>query len=173
MGGGGKGIFQMKRPIGDFTFVCVFIIRGKNAEVNEQDSDSENEDLEDTSLPFTKKSKSKRKSGRRPKWNNDDVDDMVDIIVNSDYYKRKQIFTNTKNQRNGEIYGQIQLEIQGRATKKNSKFMFSISQMRTKFKKCISECKNAAMAIKTATGIKRFQDSQGYGKWFPTIMRKN
>ena len=48
-------------------------------------------------------------------------------------------------------------------------FMFSISQMRTKFKKCISECKNAAMTIKTATGIKRFQDSQGYEKWFPTL----
>ena len=25
------------------------------------------------------------------------------------------------------------------------------------------------MTIKTGTGIKRFQDSQGYGKWFPTI----
>lgn len=47
--------------------------------------------------------------------------------------------------------------------------MFSISQMRTKSKKCNSECKNAAMTIKTATGIKRFQDSQGYGKWFPTL----
>ena len=169
--GGGKGIFQMKRPIGDFNFVCVFILRVKSAEVNEQDSDSENEDHEDMSLPFTikAKSKSKRKSGCLPKWNNDDMDDMVDIIVNSDYYKRKLIFTNTKNQRNGEIYGQIQLEIQERAAKRNSKFMFSISQMRTKFKKCISECKNAAMTVKTATGIKRFQDSQGYGKWFPTL----
>ena len=93
------------------------------------------------------------------------MDDMVDIIVTSDYYKRKLIFTNTK----GEIYGQIRLEIQERAAKRNSKFMFSISQMRTKFKKCISECKNAAMTIKTATGIKRFQDSQGYEKWFPTL----
>lgn len=150
----------------------VFIPRVKSAEVNEQDIDSENEDHEgDMSLPFTKKAKakSKRKSGRRPKWNNDDVDDMVDIIVNSDYYKRKLILTNTKNQRNGDIYGQIQLEIQERVAKRNSKFMFSISQMRTKFKKCISKCKNAAMKIKTATGIKRFQDSQGYGKLFPTL----
>lgn len=65
----------------------VFILRVKGAEDNKQDSDSENEDHEDDmSLPVTKKakSKSKRKSGRRPKWNNDDVDDMVDIIVNSD-----------------------------------------------------------------------------------------
>ena len=111
----------------------------------------------------------KEKTGRRSKWNNEDVDDMVDIVVNSDYYKRKLIFTNTKNQRNGEIYEQIQKEMQQRAAKRNSKFMFSISQMRTKFKKCVSDCKNAAMTIKTATGIKRFQDSQGYGKWFPTL----
>ena len=94
---------------------------------------------------------------------------MVDIIVNSDYCKRKLIFSSTKNQRNGEIYGQILLEIQERAAKRNLKFMFSISQMRTKFKKCMSECKNAAMTIKTGTGIKRFQDSQGYGKWFLTL----
>ena len=125
--------------------LCLFIPRVKSAdEVNEQDSDSEKEDHEyDMSLPFTKKakSKSKRKTGRRPKWNNDDVDDMVDIVVNSDYYKRKLIFTNTKNQRNGEIYEQIQKEMQQRAAKRNSKFMFSINQMRTKFKKCVSDCK--------------------------------
>ena len=49
--------------------------------------------------------------------------------------KEELIFTNTKNQRNGEIYGQIQLEIQERAAKRNSKFMFIISRMRKKFKK--------------------------------------
>ena len=25
------------------------------------------------------------------------------------------------------------------------------------------------MTIKTGTDVKRFQDSQGYGKWFPTL----
>ena len=55
---------------------------------------------------------------------------MVDIVVNSDYYKRKLIFTNAKNQRNGEIYGQILLEIQEKAAKRNSKFMFSITVAR-------------------------------------------
>ena len=52
---------------------------------------------------FSKKSKSKRKTGRRPKWKDDDVDDMIDIVVNNDYYKRKLVFTNSKNQRNGEF----------------------------------------------------------------------
>jgi hypothetical protein len=116
-----------------------------------------------------KKSKSKEKAGRRPKWSNDDVDDMIDIVVESDYYKKKLIFTNTKNQRNGVIYEKIQKELHERAKKRNSEFKFSISQMRTKFKKCVSDCKSAAMTIKKATGIKRFQESQGYGKWFPTL----
>ena len=40
------------------------------------------------------------------------MDDMVDIVVNNDYYKRKLIFTNTKNQRNGEIYERIKKELQ-------------------------------------------------------------
>ena len=71
---------------------------------------------------------------------------MVDIIVNSDYYKRKLIFTNTKNQGNGEIYGQIQLEIQERAAKRNSKFMFSISQMST-FQMCVQWWLQLSMKI--------------------------
>lgn len=59
--------------------------------------------------------------------------------------------------------------MQQRAKERNSEFKFSISQMRTKFKKCIGDCKTAAMTIKTATGIKRFQENQGYGKWFPSL----
>lgn len=48
---------------------------------------------------FSKKSKAKRKTGCQPKWNDDDVDDMADLVVNNDYYKRKLIFTNTKHQK--------------------------------------------------------------------------
>ena len=118
---------------------------------------------------FSKKSKSKRKTGRRPKWKDDDVDDMIDIVVNNDYYKTKLVFTNNKNQRNGEIYERIKKELKERAAERNSQFVLSIIQMRTKFKKCVSDCKNAAMTIKTATGIKRFQENQGYGKWFPVL----
>ena len=38
--------------------------------------------------------------------------------------------------------------------------------MRTKFKKCVSQCKQAALTQKTATGIKRYQEDRGFGKWF-------
>lgn len=43
---------------------------------------------------------------------------------------------------------------------------FTASQMRTKFKKCVSDCKYAVLTIKTSTGIKRFQNEEGFGAWF-------
>ena len=38
--------------------------------------------------------------------------------------------------------------------------------MRTKFKRCVAECKKLALTIKTATGVKRIQEDRGYGPWF-------
>lgn len=60
----------------------------------------------------------------------------------------------------------IRKELQERAAKRNLQLVLSIGQIRTKFKKCVRDWKNAAMTIKTETEIKRFQDNQGYGKWF-------
>ena len=36
---------------------------------------------------------------------------------------------------------------------------------RSKFKKCVSECKRAALTIKTGTGIKKFQEGKNFGAW--------
>lgn len=46
---------------------------------------------------------------------------------------------------------------------------FSVNQLRTKFKKCVSDCKQAALTIRTATGIKRFQEDRGLGNWFKPL----
>ena len=48
-------------------------------------------------------------------------------------------------------------ELKSRVESKGSSVPFTVAQVRTKFKKCISECKNAALTIKTATGVKRFK----------------
>ena len=32
-------------------------------------------------------------------WSDDTLDDFIDIIIASEYYKKKLIFTNTKNQK--------------------------------------------------------------------------
>ena len=73
---------------------------------------------------------------------------MVDIIVNNDYYTKKLIFVNTKNEKNTKI--------RVRASERGEVYSFTAVQIRTKFKKLVSECKKAALTIKSATGIKRF-----------------
>ncbi|XP_068731123.1 uncharacterized protein [Montipora capricornis] len=100
---------------------------------------------------------------------NEDIDDFIDIVVSNTFYKRKLTFTNTKCQRNGEIYAEILTELKKRATARGKELKFSVKQLRTKFKKCVSDCKQAALTIRTATGINRFQENRGLGNWFKSL----
>ena len=99
-------------------------------------------------------------------WATDVVNDLVDIITSNERYQRKLIFTNTKNQNNRVIYDEVLTKLKKRATERGETITFNIQQTRSKFKRCISDCKQAAMTVKTATGIRRFQDDKGLGKWF-------
>ena len=45
-------------------------------------------------------------------------------------------------------------------------FEYDVKQTREKFKPCIGIFKDAAMKIKTASGITRFQEDKEYGNWF-------
>ena len=56
-----------------------------------------------------------------------------------------------------------------RAAKRGELIQFTVPQLRNKFKKCVSECKQAALTLKTATGIKRFQEERGFGNWFNAL----
>ena len=141
-------------------------------EVDEEDEEAEEGGDLDTSLKlFMKKAngQKKKKPGRKAKWCPQALDDLIDIIVSNSSYKKKLIFTNTKNQRNGELYGEILKEVKGRASARGEHFYFSVNQLRSKFKKCVSLCKQAALTQKSATGIKRFQEDQGLGKCFTTL----
>jgi len=72
-----------------------------------------NQDVDDSLKLFVRKKASKvkkassKKGGRKAMWSQRLLSDLVDIIISSEYYKKKLIFTNTKNQKNGEIYAQI------------------------------------------------------------------
>ena len=35
---------------------------------------------------------------------------------------------------------------------------------------CLAVCRHAALKVKTASGIKRFQESKEYGSWFTKLM---
>ena len=115
------------------------------------------------------KGKSSKRPGRKPRWCSKSLDDFIDIVVSSNEFKAKLIFTNTKNQRNGPIYAKIMDELKERASARGDKFTMTINQMRTKFKKCVSQCKQAALTQKTATGIKRYQEDHGFGKRFNAL----
>lgn len=113
----------------------------------------------------------KKKSGRKSSWMPDeDIDDLVDIVINNDYYQRKLIFTNTKCQRNAEIYKEILEELEHRALSRGTELKFTAKQLRTKFKKCVSACKHAALTMKTASGIKRFQENRALGACFNALL---
>ena len=74
-----------------------------------------------------------------------------------------------KCQQNAEIYGKIRDELKKRCTSRGENLCFTVDQLRSKLKKCVSECKRAALTIKTGTGIKRFQEDKSYGSWFQKL----
>ena len=136
-------------------------------DIFEDEEDSEEDQYADELLnKFKKKNVKKNKTGRKAQWTDSLLSDMVDIVVSSEYYKKKLIFTNTKNQKNGAIYGNVLEELKTRASARNETVPFTAVQLRNKFKKAVAECKKTALTIKSATGIKRFQDEKNYGPWF-------
>ena len=86
------------------------------------------------------------------------------MICSSEYYKKKLLFTNTKNSKNAKIYGNVLKELGQRY--EDGSFPFSVHQPRNKFKKCISESKKIALTVKTSTGVKKVQDEKQLGAWF-------
>lgn len=45
-----------------------------------------------------------------------------------------------------------------------------MKQAREKFKRCVAAYRDASMKVKTDSGIKRFQESKGYGTWFGKLL---
>ena len=116
-----------------------------------------------------KKDKNKKKPGMKPRWCPKAVDDFIDIVVTNESYKTKLIFTNSKNQQNGQIYEKILEELKARASNRGDLFSFSVPQLRSKFNNCVSFCKQVALTQKTATGIKHYQEDHSFGKWFKDL----
>ena len=137
---------------------------GKGAIIIQEEEIPESDEEEDK-IPM----KARKNAGRKSPWSQHQLDDFVDIIVGNEEYKKKLIFRNTKFQRNGELYGKIKLELEQRCPARGESVSFSVDQLRSKFKKCVSECKRVALTIKTATGIKRFLEDKGYGAWFEKL----
>ena len=131
-----------------------------------EDEDESNDEEIEKIVGKKKGQNGKKGHGRKAQWTESLLNDMVDIIVSNDYLKNKLIFTNSKNQKNSEVYQKVLNELKKRTEARGEDFPFTVKQLRTKFKKVVGECKKAALVMRTASGIKRFQDENGYGAWF-------
>ncbi len=141
-------------------------VDGGNEDEDESIDEDQDEEIQKILGKKGKGQKVKKRPGRKAQWPETLLTDMVDIIVTNDYFKRKLIFTNSKNQKNADVYQKVLNELKKRAESRGKEVPFTVIQLRTKFKKVVAECKKAALVMKTATGIKRFQEEHGYGSWF-------
>ena len=112
----------------------------------------------------------KKKAGKKSLWPVELTDELVDVICSDEYFRKKLIFTNTRKSKNGEVYLKVVKEVTNRCQARGGEYKFSVVQTRNKFKKCISECKKAALTCKSVSGIKRFQEDKDYGKWFNQLL---
>ena len=131
----------------------------------EQFEISPESDLSECSSVSTAKSNSSssRKAGRKAVWRENVITDMVDIICSSEYLRTNLIFGNTA------IYTDVVKQLKERLGSRGESFLFDVTQTRNKLKKCVAECKKATLTIKTATGIKRFQEEKNFGEWFSQL----
>ena len=102
-------------------------------EEEEEEEVEEQENVDGEELPQKTKKKKRVKRGPRGLWKQDLVDDLVDIIITNDYYPRKLIFVNTKNQQNRKVYKKVLKELKCRAGGKGNNIPFTVAQVRTKF----------------------------------------
>ena len=95
----------------------------------------------------------------------------MDIILENEKYKTKLLLTNTKNVKNGVYYDQVITELKKRFEERDEEFTYNVPQTESKFKRCVRICRKAALTIKTASGIKRFQEEKEFGPWFQKLYK--
>lgn len=81
------------------------------------------------------------------------MEHLVDIILENDTFKEKLFLTNVKNSKNSQYYLQVIDELKDRCKQRDSIFTYGLNQTRQTFKRCVSICREAALKIKTASGI--------------------
>ena len=113
--------------------------------------------------------KNAKKKGRKATWSEACINELIDVVCESEYFRKKLIFTNNKAVKNTEVYTKVVKQVEIRFKERGEVFPFSVVQSRTKFKACVSTCKKAAMLRKTASGLKNFMDKKGYGIWFTKL----
>jgi len=140
-------------------------------EQSSTDDGDDDEELNEIRRKFNKTGrKAKGKAGRRSTWAETETDDLVDIILEDDKLKERLLLTNVKNVKNSQYYRQVIDKMKERFEERGAVWKYDLNQVRNKLKRCVKTCRDAVMKIKTASGIKNFQQEKGYGDWFGKLL---
>ena len=105
--------------------------------------------------------KRKKKAGRKSCWPEEAIDEVVNVICENEYYRKRLIFTNNKASKNLGMYSKIVNEVKVRFNERGTgSFKFTPVETRTKFKSCVATCKKASMTRKCGSGIANFMDQK-------------
>ena len=103
----------------------------------------------------------RNKAGRKSCWPEEAIDEVVNVICEKEYYRKRLIFKNNKASKNLEIYSKIVNEVKAHFNERGTgSFEFTPIQTRTKFKSCVAICKKALMTRKCGSGIANFMDQK-------------
>ena len=107
----------------------------------------------------------------RFKWTREYVEDLVNIICDSDYYRSMLIFTDTPNLKNSYVYAKAVEEANKRIPThiKHMKTLPNVSQARNKFKKLVSICRHTAKLCSSDAEVEEKKRERGYGRWFDKL----
>ena len=94
-----------------------------------------------------------KRKARKSQWSTNLGNDLINIILDDDRLKEKLLLTNAKNSKNSEYYENVIKELKGRYHAHDEVFEYDVKQTREKFKHRSRICKDAAMKIKTLSGI--------------------
>ena len=97
--------------------------------MHDEDSDEDLDEDQEELLAFFSNKKvngANKEMERKAQWSDHLIDDKIDIIASNDYFKKKLIFTNTKNQKNSVIYERVLDELKIRANERDEKSYFQL-----------------------------------------------
>ena len=157
-----------------YSIILLYVFLFQNDQdylTNEEFIESRDDDANLEEAQLMKKRKKLTKGGRKCLWPEITMTDLVDIILENEKYKAKLLLTNTKNVKSGVYNDQVITELKKRFEERDEEFTYNVPQTRSKFKRCVSICRKAALTIKTASGIKRFQEEKEFGPWFQKLYK--
>ena len=82
------------------------------ASYDSSDGNSDDTSISEEVVYKPKVKKAAKRAGRKSSWGDNITGDLVDIVCEDEYFRKKLIFTNNKTQKNSEVYEKVIKQMQ-------------------------------------------------------------